>query len=200
MKKAVMISINKPHTDNIRAGLKKLEVRKNFPKDGFLFLSGFCPFVTYMYETKRGGGCGKVIGEFVCDDIEKFWCDDGLYYPTGSMKKQTCLTNSEMLSYGKGKPLYGWHIANLKIYDKPKEISEFRRPYKYDGDGLICGTAQEMDDIYEWDCETIFGEKYPNVDFDNMDCEKCPKAIDFYRLKRPFQSWCYVEELKGEKL
>ena len=27
--------------------------------------------------------------------------------------------------YGKGKTLYAWHIDNLKIYDKPKELSEF---------------------------------------------------------------------------
>lgn len=29
--------------------------------------------------------------------------------------------------YGKGKPLYAWHIDNLKIYDEPRELSEFRK-------------------------------------------------------------------------
>lgn len=31
-------------------------------------------------------------------------------------------------NYGKGKTLYGWHISDLKIYDKPRELSEFYKP------------------------------------------------------------------------
>ena len=37
-----------------------------------------------------------------------------------------CLSNDELDVYLDGKTGYGWHISNLKIYDKPKELSEFK--------------------------------------------------------------------------
>ena len=36
-----------------------------------------------------------------------------------------CLSYNEICTYGNGKPLYGWHISDLKIYDKPKEVGDF---------------------------------------------------------------------------
>lgn len=141
----------------------------------------------------------KVIGEFVCDKITDISvvvrnCNENyneVYH--NDECKGSCLTWKELQEYGKGKPLYGWHISDLKIYDKPKELSEFIKPFKYDGDGLRCCTKEELEDIYEWDCETLFNNKYPNFDFENCKCEDCPKAKDFYRLKLAPQSWCYVE-------
>ena len=41
--------------------------------------------------------------------------------------KATCLDPVDFIRYGKGKPLYGWHISNLKIYHEPKEITDFRK-------------------------------------------------------------------------
>ena len=108
---------------------------------------------------------GKVIGEFVCDKIDEFYCasvpyqkennlgygrfvDNGVYKVDGwhegivferndrfidSMLKnndlkEMCLSAQELFDYiGVGKHLYAWHISDLKIYDKPKELSEFRK-------------------------------------------------------------------------
>lgn len=77
---------------------------------------------------------GKVIGEFVCDRIYE-WKYRQLQGLNGTINTyfpifvedllKTCLTHKDLENYGKGKPLYGWHISNLKIYDKPKELSEF---------------------------------------------------------------------------
>lgn len=144
---------------------------------------------------------GKVIGEFVCDKIDiyvgryenkDYW--DLSVKEWEELKKKSCLTIPQILEYTGDSPCcYGWHISDLVIYDKPKELSEFIKPLKYDGDGVICGTQKEMNDIYEWDCETLFKNKYPNFDFEDCKCEDCPKAKDFYRLVRPPQSWCYVE-------
>ena len=78
--------------------------------------------------------CRKIIGEFVCDDIEMFAvgilrCDD--------LENLACLSYSEMIDYFykpeelDGNTLkfgYAWHISDLKIYDKPKELGEFRKP------------------------------------------------------------------------
>ena len=164
----------------------------------------------------------KVIGEFVCDRIDNYECElwnDEAYelirqfdydeygeieYKHGAgnnenceMLNKACLTWQDIRKYlGQGlNNCYAWHIYDLKIYDKPKELSEFIKPFKYDGDGLRCCAKEELEDIYEWDCETLFKNKYPNFDFENCKCEDCPKAKDFYRLTRPPQSWCYVEEL-----
>lgn len=38
---------------------------------------------------------------------------------------ETAIDREDINIYAKGKTLYGWHISELKIYDKPKELSEF---------------------------------------------------------------------------
>ena len=39
----------------------------------------------------------------------------------------SCVSASELQKYANGKTLYGWHISDLKIYDKPKELYEFSK-------------------------------------------------------------------------
>ena len=122
--KSVLISIQRPHTDNIKALIKKIEVRKNKPNQE-------TPFPCFIYETKTKGGCGKVIGDFVCDRITDISvvvrnCNEDYNYVYHNDEcKGSCLTWKELQEYGKGKPLYGWHISDLKIYDRPRELSEF---------------------------------------------------------------------------
>lgn len=115
--KSVLISIQRPHTNNIKALIKNIEVRKGRPNQD-------TPFPCYIYETKAKGGCGKVIGEFVCDNI--YDCRD-------LRLDDVCLTIEEWLKYTDGHKgiVYGWHISDLKIYDKPKELSEFSK-YGFD--------------------------------------------------------------------
>ena len=71
----------------------------------------------------------------------------------------SCLTPNELVCYGEWKTLYAWHISNLVIYDKPKELSEFRL----------------------YDCGVKFEDGYP---------------MPTREIKRPPQSWCYVEKLE----
>ena len=131
--KSVLISIQRPHTDNIKALIKKIEVRKNKPNQE-------TPFPCFIYETKTKGGCGKVIGDFVCDRITDISvvvrnCNENyneVYH--NDECKGSCLTWKELQEYGKGKPLYGWHISDLKIYDKPillEELGVTRPPQSY---------------------------------------------------------------------
>lgn len=72
---------------------------------------------------------GKVIGEFVCNNVFDYNLDPyghHSYFISDDDFESTCLTFYEVLwDYGKGKTLYGWHITDLVIYDKPKELSEF---------------------------------------------------------------------------
>lgn len=109
---------------------------------------------------------GKIIGEFVCDRVTEL---DYVYYWNNGYEIATCLTYREVANYGKGKTLYGWHISQLKIYDKPKELSEFSRPCSYNG---ICFSCKRF-----------------NANGSSYDI--CNSAIT-----RPPQSWCYVEELE----
>lgn len=180
MSKAVMISIRPQWVEKIAKGEKTIEVRRTVPKLQM-------PFKCYIYETKGKGLFvnhgrsreqigGKVIGEFVCDRIEKI--EPGFeYYSDGydlddDILTETCLTREELMDYGKGVILYGWHISDLKIYDKPKELGEFRKP---------C-SAERCYDCRYWD---YFLDK----------SDGCCIADLYTFLKRPFQSWGYVEEL-----
>ena len=160
--KSVLISIQRPHTDNIKALIKKIEVRKNKPNQETLF-------PCFIYETKTKGGCGKVIGEFVCDEVYEWKYDycDGVDIDD-DLILDTCLDREDINIYAKGKTLYGWHISDLKIYDKPKSIMTFYKP-----------------------CPIKLGfKKCPCCEFYSTDTGFCMNQID-----RPPQSWCYVEEV-----
>ena len=75
---------------------------------------------------------GKVIGEFICNRIDVFTpSEHGIIFKRFRALYETCLTVDEMRKYAKGKTIYGWNISDLKIYNKPKELSEFRTPCVY---------------------------------------------------------------------
>lgn len=165
--KSVLISIQRPHTDNIKALIKKIEVRKNKPNQE-------TPFPCFIYETKTKGGCGKVIGEFICNKVEVFSVGS---LRSDDIEKLACLSYTEMINYfykpeeldGKtAKFGYGWHISDLKIYDKPKELREFKR-WNRTEENAPCAHTKWL---------------YP----DCKDCKAC-------NLTRPPQSWCYIERL-----
>ena len=59
----------------------------------------------------------------MCDKIDEYTSNERGWY---CYDLETCLLCDEIAGYGKGKMLYGWHITDLKIYDKPKELSEFK--------------------------------------------------------------------------
>lgn len=136
----------------------------------------------------RNEGRGKVIGEFICDRIDEYkyvYCDHPeIGYPVGydcgdnwydiddEDLQKACLTEEEFKRYGNGKPLYGWHISDLKIYDKPKKLSEFRPICKFEGKDLICNLC-------------------PNHEYDGGLFFECRRKVT-----RPPQSYMRVEELK----
>lgn len=77
---------------------------------------------------------GKVIGEFVCDKVFDITPEFGKFevetqYVIGWKFEEddSCLSWEDYHSYLGRKKGFGWHISNLKIYDKPKELSEFRK-------------------------------------------------------------------------
>lgn len=71
---------------------------------------------------------GRIIGEFICDKVDEYTFShyEAEYRVTHVEQGEMCLNQPELIRYGKGKALYGLHISDLKIYDKPKELSEFK--------------------------------------------------------------------------
>ena len=181
MSKAVLISIRPEWCEKIASGQKTIEVRKMRPKIN-------APFKCYIYEshgdkeyykTFHEKTIRKVIGEFVCDNI-------GLYKYGGAFsEKRMCfslrvcsgLSIDELKKYACGKDVYGWHISDLVIYDKPKELSDFYKP---------CPLNRRCTDcIYGFP----WGASLENISCNYFHLNKIGK------LTRPPQSWCYVEEL-----
>lgn len=139
MNKAVLISIQPKWCELIASGQKTIEVRKTKPKLP-------TPFKCYIYQTKRtwiysiyyskiADWQRKVIGEFMCDEIIPI----SVYYNNPNCHialrefPYVCMTDREIMNYlGNGKKGYGWHISELKIYDKPKELGDFYKP-------AVCG-------------------------------------------------------------
>lgn len=171
MSKAVMLSIRPKWAEKIASGEKTIEVRKTRPKLN-------TPFKCYIYCTQSGialgawGKHGKVIGEFTCDRIDRLAPANepyGIYDIDDDYVLQTCLENGALWDYGHGTPLYGWHVTGLRIYDVPRELSEFRRACKN-----------------SWYCEScaMYWEN-------NGTC-----GNESLQIKRAPQSWCYVEAMK----
>lgn len=130
--KAVLMSIQPRFCELIASGKKTVEVRKTKPKLEV-------PFKVYIYETNwsnntywkhhHEGRLGKVIGEFVCHMIGKTLWTKSPDHPlwVDGYDEESCLTNRELYEYSKGDTFYEWHISNLVIYDKPRELGEFKR-------------------------------------------------------------------------
>ena len=141
MSKAVLISIRPKWCEKIASGDKTIEVRKTRPKLD-------TPFKCYIYCAKDGVAPGaqkkqhgKVIGEFTCDRIYELETKarGGSYYvksedqpTTNFIARQSCLALKDMHDYLRAQKGYGWHITDLRIYDAPRELSEFgvNRPFQ----------------------------------------------------------------------
>lgn len=149
--KAVLISIQPKWCELIASGKKTVEVRKTKPaiKTPFkcyiyctlqgcneLFKDTLNESIAKWNEEKWGTKKGNVIGEFVCDriDIIDIIDDPVMTYirvnqlnqhPDICITAETCLNINQLQRYLNDKKGYGWHISDLKIYDEPKELSEF---------------------------------------------------------------------------
>lgn len=200
----ILISIKPKWLELICSGEKTVEVRKSFPT------KIETPFRAYMYCTTPTKGCSlfkisnnrviysdveqnsgmclnsKIIGYFTCDKVYKINYRGNSYMVgddtalTNRVARQSCLQFPDLMEYFGKKGGYGWHISEVKVFDEPKELSEFSR----------FGYSPMYDSGY---C-------------DNSDCKYCewtrdmqmqyePPFCHFGRcctLERPPQSWCYV--------
>lgn len=111
---------------------------------------------------------GKVVAEFTCDYIRKGKADNLSQAYCHNEPDKTRISDQDLVLYATtGKSVYFLHVSDLKIYDRPKELGEFKRP-----------------------CQKPINE---NVG----DCFNCNRFEQDYscndKITRPPQSWCYVE-------
>lgn len=192
--KSVLISIHPKWCELIASGEKTIEVRKTRPKIE-------TPFRCYIYETKARSdmptfvdedghvlytGRGQVIGEFVCDCMTPLYnvCTDdwrllhgGLHKIEKQLVGMACLTEGELHEYASGQYCFAWHISDLEIYDKPRELSEFKTP-PCEKSEKACGNCKWLvkintPDVYECECYVEDGRP----------------------ITRPPRSWMFVEEV-----
>ena len=137
--KSVLLSIQPKWCEKIASSKKTIEVRKTKP-------SIPTPFKCYIYcckaksqwrysnyegayENSEGEivyAQQHVIGEFICDKVSTYPRNYKFGYEISENEfNETALTAEQFVDYGNGGTLYGWHISDLKIYDEPKELSEF---------------------------------------------------------------------------
>lgn len=196
MSKAVMLSIRPKWCEKIARGEKTIEVRKTRPKLDTPFKCYiYCTlpkyphedFIATDYPRPQFYGGGKVIGEFTCDRIyeirkrgipENFdycylslneWGNDDIETEIRAISA-SCVSKEELNVYGSKAPLlYGWHISDLRIYDTPHELGEFKTLCRVDADCCAC----------------------PYYNYTKMDC-------DGRVIGRPPQSWCYVDDVQAK--
>lgn len=182
MSKAVLISIRPDWCKKIFSGEKTTEIRKSRPNLE-------TPFRCYIYCAMP---VGNVIGEFTCDRIRfysgKSWL---VKEDVESVTAGSCLSLEQVKEYAgwrkaasfmDRKDLYAWHISDLKIYDKPLPLGNFIPNCCYLEDEAGCRAYREH------------GCSCPDQRYDLNPDGSVNMAICQRNVKRPPQSWCYVEE------
>ncbi len=164
--KTILMSIQKEHNAKIEKGIKDLELRKVIPRCEL-------PIRVLTYESGKNGR-RKVVNEWVCDYIIGH-CEMA---NADIAEQRGCVKRELILDYSNGKEVFGMHISNLKMFETPRALGEFKYlPYKECD--LPCekckyAVAVECGPTPYWRRRTEY------------ECER--------NIKRPPMSWCYVEE------
>ena len=137
---------------------------------------------------------GKVVAKFTLNKIERVKVEGQLYEQhsvykepgsaddyidewENSFQKRTCVTAEQLEEYvGRDYDMHVclWHIDGLRIFGKPKELSEFNKP--------DVPTYEQSKPLIEMIRSTYTEEDY------REDC----KRLGYCITKAP-QSWCYAE-------
>ena len=171
--KVVILSLQPKWCELVASGRKTVEVRKSKPKLEI-------PFKVFIYQTKQSWVYNvyneiadwqrKIIGEFVCDEIYNIgyspYNHGEFISDTDNLYEKSCLDIEKMFDYLSKGYGYGWHISNLKIYDEPKDLGEFKKVNRN------CG--------------------YSDLGFAIPECDGCREKQCF--IQRAPQSWCYAIE------
>lgn len=193
--KSIITSVSPYLCGKVASGDCKILVKKSAPKE--------VPFKDYIYCTKtknKWSLCDyegayqnskgeivyaqqHVIGEFICDRVYNIDYLPKEYEGNPSQFSEficnnSCLSFEQIMEYKKGKTIYGWHITDLKLYDKPKKLNEFKTP-PCEKSEKACGNCKWLikintPDVYECECYVEDGRQ----------------------ITSPPRSWQYVEKIE----
>lgn len=153
--KKILISIKPVWVAKILNGEKTIEVRKTAPKcelpvEVYIYCTKDNKRVWYF--DKQRYGCysinaayeyvmglkplnGKVVAKFTLKKVEETkpfsymeMLENGLTEKQKEIADKTCIGLWVINEYANGKSVYLWHISDLEIFDKPKELDEFDYP------------------------------------------------------------------------
>lgn len=194
-----MISIQPKWVEKILNREKDREIRTTMPKcelpiDAYIYCTQAKPYLkdfkfineyteTRFYLDNKQDEIsflnGKVVAKFTLKDIDEVIMPVDFTEENPrelSIINRSCLTGQELLNYLGGsvfKNFYAWHIDNLEIFDKPKELSEF--------------TYRCIDDSKCENCPYYYCHNTESDSEKGCSCD-CRKPI----TKAP-QSWQFVE-------
>lgn len=159
---SILLSANPPHAGKLVDGIKSVEWRKRALPKG----------TAYIYETRKQGGCGLVIGKV--EIVGSITFDPrripDVFVTGGGVDR------AFILRYADGGAVFANICVNPKRYDIPRPLSDFRT------DG--CKSCPLR--IYRADgsCKEFTGCEYEGD-----------------KIARPPQSFCYAEriEMEGKK-
>lgn len=124
MNNKVMLSIHHEYTELIFSGAKTLEIRKAAPR-----CTG--KYIIYMYETKRNGGAGAVVGFFqsgitvITNGFGTSLNDEDYDKARADFARAACLTEEELAEYANGATLYGLTVNTPIRFPRPRPLSDF---------------------------------------------------------------------------
>ena len=155
--KAILISVQPQWVAKILNGEKTLEIRKSMPKcdlpiDVYIYVTkgdkkSCLEYADNPDKSKDGKWCitsgypyanGKVVAKFTLNKVEEIECitrDNGFAierYITKELSvvdimEKSCLYFEDLKDYLYYSNGYAIHITKLEIFDKPKELREFRK-------------------------------------------------------------------------
>ena len=175
--KAILISIKPKYVAKILNGKKTIEIRKTMPKcdlpiDVYIYctkgketiaINPYGGYATIFNKYKNEYFNGKVVAKFTLNKVEEITPSN-----LDNFAKSSCLLVRELELYLWSNICFGyaWYISNLVIFDRPKELSEFRY--------AVC--PKTNCEYCEYN-KTVEGDLY------------CTRKT----LTKAPQSWCYVE-------
>ena len=183
--KAILISIKPKYVAKILNGEKTIEIRKTMPKcdlpiDVYIYCTKDKELLHKNYvdiywvedkdfqaKNKKFGIKtqpylnGKVVAKFTLNKVEEISYSNGIYMVWNYTTHRVCITEKEMVNYLKHKKGYAWHISNLVIFGKPKELSEFKHYNKPNCDNCPFQYSALCEYHIEVECDDIPLTKSP---------------------------------------
>lgn len=190
--KSILISIKPKWVAKILNGEKTIEIRKTAPKCEL-------PIDVYIYCTKNDNGLrywgyhmgGRIFAKFTLKKIERIYITPKLQMKTFSLSPEklyesSCLDEEKICDYLTKGNGYTWHISDLQIFDKPRELSDFKQ-WKIPYSKRIKWPSWESN---YYTALGAYVKQHPT-----MLVSEIKKTFDeSISIKRAPQSWCYVEK------